>query len=89
VSDSQHMMAKLDQVVAIHTEMQIDIAEIRRDIAHHIKRTDLAEENLADLRADVRPIKKHVAMIEGAFKLLGVLAVLMGLVTGYLKILGK
>ncbi len=68
------------------TKIQEDMAETRttqavmqRDLAHHIRRTELAEESIDLVRADVIPIKKHVHMVEGALKLIGVLGVLMGI----------
>ncbi len=57
---------KLDKMVA-------DIADIKADLKVHIKRSDLAEINIALLREEVEPLKHHVAMWAGAGKLLAVL----------------
>lgn len=64
----------------------------------HILRTDLAEENLKLLRTDLRgveteikPLKKHVAQVEIALKIAGILASIalacVGAVSSILKIL--
>lgn len=55
-------------------QLLIDQAAIKEDLRHHIKRTDKLEEAL-------RPIDRHVAHVEGVFKLLGVLA-LLGTIVG-------
>ena len=58
---------KLDKILDNIVIIQVDVAEIRRDILHHIKRTDLAEENLKMLREDLRPVEQHVERVNGVF----------------------
>lgn len=76
-------------------KLRDDIADIKtsqkvmeRDIAHHIKRTELAEEAIRLVREEIKPVKKHVVMMEGALKLLGVLSVGIGIVVSIAKLLG-
>jgi hypothetical protein len=94
----QALLDKLDHVSGNQAEMKVHIAEIRKDLAHHIRRTDLAEESIKLLRQeaaadtaaqanDIKPVKKHVAMMEGALKLLGIVAVVVGIVASVIKIL--
>lgn len=89
------LLDKLDGISGTQNEMLVEIAEIKRDLAHHIRRTDLAEENLKLIRqeaahqnqslsASIQPIKRHVAMMEGALKLLGVLSIVFTI----LKLIG-
>lgn len=77
----------------ILTKIKDDIAEIKtsqkvmeKDIAHHIYRTDLAEQSISLLRDDMKPIKKHVAMLEGGLKLLGIVSLLAAITVSMLKI---
>ncbi len=48
----------------------IDLSLVRNTISleEHVKRTNILEE-------EIRPIKKHVLMVEAIFKLIGVLSV--------------
>jgi hypothetical protein len=76
---SQDVHDKLDAITETLTTMQIDIAEIRRDIEHHIRRTDLAEKHIEFLEDDIRPIKRHVAGVETLVKSVAVLGSLLGI----------
>jgi hypothetical protein len=77
----------------IFEEIRRDISEIKtsqkvmeRDVAHHIKRTELAEENIKLLRQDLKPVEDHISMMNGSLKLLGVLSILVAIVTGVSKL---
>lgn len=59
-------MDRLDKISQDIAEIKTSQKVMERDIAHHIKRTDLAEQNLDLLRQEVKPLKHHVAMWEGA-----------------------
>jgi hypothetical protein len=78
---------KLDQMLEKQSEMvEVQIRQ-EADLRHHIYRTDQNEELLAILRDEQAPLKKHVAMVEGAFKLLGMICTVLGLLFGLTKIL--
>ena len=49
---------KLDKLVEIQTEIKIDVAE-------HIRRTNLAENNIEKLYDAIQPIQQHVALVRG------------------------
>lgn len=51
-----------------------------KDIAEHIKRTNLLEQQ-------IKPIETKVAMVEGAVKLIGVIAVVAGIIQGIIALL--
>lgn len=78
---------KLDRLVDQQGEIGVHIAEIKKDLKYHIKRTDLLE-------ADVKPIKKHVSNVHAILKLVGMLSLLAGVAEGvvitleYIKKLG-
>lgn len=59
-------------------------------LKHHIYRTDLAEDRidkfeketkqeLRDIHKELNPIKAHVNRIDGAFKLIGIIATVVGI----------
>jgi hypothetical protein len=81
---SHDALAKLDAIAESQTATRIDIAEIRRDVAHHIRRTEIAEEQLTELRRDLGPIKRHVTVVESLVKSVGVLSAFLGI----LKLVG-
>lgn len=79
-------MSPIERLAESLAKITVDIAEIKRDLAHHIRRTDLAEEQLDLIKADLRPVQAHVLMMGGALKLVGILALLVTLLGGILKI---
>ncbi len=64
-----------------------DIAEIKADLKHHIRRTELAEESIQILRDEIKPIQRHAAQVEGVFKFLGVFSLVAGIAAAIVQIL--
>ncbi len=79
------ILAKIQENVA---EIRTSQAVMQRDLAHHIRRTDIAEEAIQFVRDDMKPIKRHVAMLEGSLKFVGILTMVATLLTAVLKLLG-
>lgn len=73
-------MDKLDLIQKDISEIKVSQARTEQDLKYHIKRTDLAEENIKLLREDIKPLAKHKAMFEGALKLIGILSIVLGLI---------
>lgn len=48
---------KLDKLAEVQTQIQVDVAE-------HIRRTAIAEENIDKLSEALQPIKTHVTMVQ-------------------------
>lgn len=60
-------------------EIKIVQAEQHIILKEHIRRTELLE-------ADIKPVKKHVIMVEGALKFIGLLGILASIVEVFLWI---
>lgn len=71
---------KLDKIVEKIDAIRDDIAEIKVDLAKHIYRTDIAEENIELLREELRPVEKHVEQMRGALNLVKILGVILGVI---------
>lgn len=67
------ILDKLDRIEAIQTKQEVHLGKLTVSVEEHVKRTNLLEE-------DVRPIKKHVAMVEGALKLIALAGILATIV---------
>jgi hypothetical protein len=65
------------------------LAEIKVDLAVHMKRTDIAEENIKILRKDVEPLKAHVSGWAWAGKALAALGTLAAIIFGALEFFGR
>lgn len=80
---------KIDKIIEIQTDMKVTLAgqavtltSQHEDLQEHMRRTNLLE-------AQIKPIEKHVHMMQGAMKFLGAVAVVVGIIEGILKLLGK
>lgn len=70
----ERLYVKVEQVAQDQSEMKVTLAGQAVQLEQHILRTKLAEENIELLRKDLKPVEKHVNMVNGAFKFIGVLA---------------
>ena len=83
---SQHILSELKR---LHDGQEIMSDKIERynvtlvvntaSLMEHMRRTEILEN-------DLKPIKRHVAMLDGGLKLLGVLALFIGMLAAILKI---
>lgn len=51
------------------------------NLKEHMRRTELLEE-------DLRPIRRHVNMLEGSLKFLGVVLIVLSIISVFMKIYG-
>ena len=77
--------SKVDKISERLNSVDVTLAQQHESLDTHIKRTEILEEKL-------EPVEKHVAMMNGALKLLGIIGVLVGILEGLsvtLEFLGK
>lgn len=73
---------KVDDVQRTVGSINVTLAAQHESLKEHMRRTQLLEDA-------VGPITKHVSHVEGGLKLLGVLTVLVGVITGVFELLSK
>ena len=71
---------KLDKVVEKIGSIDVTMARNTEQLAEHMRRTELLEE-------EVKPISTHVANLKGVTKLLAILALLAGVIEGAVALL--
>ena len=81
-------------------EQKLDILDMRLDsmdktlvkqeinLRQHMERSDKLELMIGALEKDLKPVQKHVIIVEGIFKLIGALSMLLGILATVLNILG-
>lgn len=79
--DNRRLENKVDKIVESISEINITLAKQSVILDEHVKRSNLLEAKMA-------PLEKHVVMINGVLKFLGLIAVFVGIVEGIFKILG-
>lgn len=67
-------------------EIKIVLTKIETDLRHHIKRTDILEDEVRAWRKDFEPIQKHVGFVNGLGKLLLVVAALTTTIVGFVAL---
>lgn len=72
---------KIDKISEDVVDIKITMARNTESLIIHEKRTSLLEGQL-------EPIKMHVAMVHGAFKLIGILSVVIAILIGLKALLG-
>jgi enoyl-[acyl-carrier-protein] reductase (NADH) len=83
ITQLNNKIDKLDQQLKTMDERHIENSESLRE---HILRTEINEENIALLREEFKPVKKHVENVSFLLKSIGFLATVVGLTSGLLKL---
>ena len=76
----------LDKISDDLSELKVTVAKQEENIKEHIRRTEIAEENLDLIRTEMQPLKEHVIAINGVLKIIGILSVIMGSAAGFFQI---
>ena len=87
--DIDRIYESLDKIDSELTELRIISAKQEENIKEHIRRTELAEENLTLLRQEIEPLKQHVIVINGILRVIGVVSVIIGSAAGIFEIISK
>lgn len=78
--------SKQDQILEEITNTRIVNERNTTSLVEHIKRSDMLEEELTIIRSEMKPIEKHVAMVSGALKLLGILSLFASITVAMINI---
>lgn len=84
--NNERLFEILDKISEDISELKIITAKQEENLKEHIRRTELAEENLQLLRQEMQPLKEHVVAINGVLKVIGVISVIIGSGAGFIQI---
>ena len=76
----------LDKISEDISDLKVTAAKQEENIKEHIRRTEIAEENLDLIRKEIEPLKEHVIVINGFLKIIGAISVIVGSVAGMIRI---
>jgi hypothetical protein len=71
---------KIDKVIDKTASIDVTLAAQHVSLKEHIRRTEILEE-------EIKPIKRHVAMLQGCLKFFGLVAMSAGIVEGFVVLL--
>ncbi len=71
--------AKVDEQAKILASVDKTLALQAQQLENHIKRTELAEANIALLRKEFKPVQRHVEFLNDISKLITLIGVIAGI----------
>lgn len=74
------MDQKLDKIIDRMNNIDVTLGKQSVILEEHVKRTNLLESKL-------QPVEKHVIMVNGVMKFLGLVAIFVGIIEGFIKII--
>jgi chromosome segregation ATPase len=80
---------KLEEHTKILSSVDKTLALQAQQLEQHMKRTDIAEENLAMLRGELKPLERHVELVNSLVKGVSLVGAAAAGVYYTLKIFGK
>lgn len=84
--DLKRLAQKQDAIAEDISEIKVVLGRQEIQLETHIRRTQLAEENISILRQELKPVEDHVKFMQGAVKLLGIVALILSAIVSALKI---
>jgi hypothetical protein len=84
--NNERLFEILDKISDDISELKITVAKQEENIKEHIRRTELAEENLQFLRQEIQPLKEHVVTINGVLKIIGTISIIIGSAAGFFQL---
>ena len=85
--DNQRLYTTLDKIQEDILDLKVTSAKQEENLKEHIRRTEIAEENISILRKEVEPIKQHVSTMNGVLRVIGFASVVVGTIAGLFQII--
>lgn len=82
---AEKIETKLDKVIETANRQEVHLGELTVSVTEHVRRSNLLEAEQKDIKKDLEPIKKHVAVVSALMKILSLL-VAGGVVTELIHI---
>lgn len=79
------MEKKLDKIDDHLSNIDVTLGKQAVELEHHIRRTEIAEEQLTLIREEIQPLKKQKIMFDTVFKIIGIAASFIAFIAGVYK----
>jgi hypothetical protein len=79
---------KLDKLDEKFDNMEKTQIQQAASLDMHIRRTEIAEENIEMIRGDIKPLTSHVQMVKGMGKFIALISTVAGIAAGLFAIFG-
>lgn len=61
--------AKMDKMLDIAIKQEVNLARLTTTVEDHVRRSNMHEEEIKDIKSDLEPVKASVNRINGGWKL--------------------
>ena len=85
--NNERIYEVLDKISDDVSELKVTSAKQEENLKEHIRRTEIAEENIGLIRKEIQPLKDHVIVINGILKIIGAISVIAGAGVGAFQII--
>lgn len=82
----ERILDKLEEITKEITELKVVSVKQEENLKVHMKRSDALEEQLDIMRQELKPVQKHVFYVDAFIKGLGLISIIIGIISGLLKI---
>jgi chromosome segregation ATPase len=83
----QNLSEKLDKLDERLDSVDKTLIKQEANLAEHIRRTEIAEMNISDIQDQFKPVQRHINMVEGSIKFIGLISLAVGIAVGVLQVL--
>ena len=81
-SQNSQIDSRLDNIEKVMIAQEINLKA-------HMQRSNHLETIVEALKeSDLKPIQKHISMVEGVFKFIGLISLLIGIISSFIKLFG-
>lgn len=85
--NDERIFQSLDKISEDISDLKVVVGKQEENIKEHMRRTEIAEENLALIREEIEPLKNHIVVINGVLKIVGIVAIIIGAAASVFKII--
>lgn len=85
---NKEILEKLSNIDTRISDMGETLIRQEGHLREHMRRSDALEVMILNLESEFKPVQKHIIMVEGIIKFLGLLSLVIGVAGGILRLFG-
>lgn len=81
------ILQELKEMRKVQMEQSATLAGQHVTLQEHTRRSEALEGLLETTREELKPVQKHVALVQGALQFIGLIGVIVGIITGIMSLI--
>lgn len=86
LDEVKNVRAKVENSDARLDSIDVTLVKQNATLEEHVRRSDLLERKTDQLAEDMKPLEKHVTMVNGGLKLLGIIGTIVAIIVGIFEL---